>query len=918
MIPDLTDPEPTLSQPNCHQSQTHPPPNPHQENTQVVYLESELKDARATSAALVEELAAAHDAVERTMASQPLEQDSFEHTQLLDQIAVLEQELMVAKTQTVDSHLHDNERAAQQIAALGTERDTLSQRVASLETQRNRLQDDLNSHLATIEELRAAKASDERIVLQVKTVDEANPALQEQLNDIKIAKSTADQRISELENQVRTERVELTSLKAQQISVETKSQHDAMRIEELEKAVAKGDEDLLLSTTRVKSLLAEMESSKLQTVITSTSTVTGSSDSEELIALRAQVASLTMAGVHGHVNAVGRSSDHKTDQETTQRLHALSTQVEMLTSKRAEEQTMASLAVQQSESLRAAFIRSRDEMQQELVDATFQIVELTKKLADEQLQRKATQQEAENAKLELVDTGQAMERLQVQLRASTDELASHKTQHNELVSVQTAATEQIKTLNEQLAVGASDKERSDARLSELEGQLEKGGDELAALKLMGEKAGNDEQTLSLQSSLKQANDEIERLKVLLADMTSAKAQADTQLEATNRELVDLQASSSKIIADWETECNRNASELAAITKTHADVTAAMAVAERTIAEWETTCKDKDIEIASLTDQQTNIRTSSAAAINEAVETLKTELSALSTSSSQSVANLQAQLQDANDGRTALVDKHAELIVMNATANKQVEALTAQCKDDTNELAVLKSRVSELEAAMKQNDEQLTAMTKTHADVTAAGATAMAVAEKTIAEWESTCKDKDIEIASLTDQQINIRTSSAAAADEAVETLETELLALQISTSKTISNLQAQNRKSNDDAAAVTQRFNDLTAAKAMVDKKIEALQVLRENDANDLIASSSAKIAGNHHLYAIYHTPNIPSLTPPSHILTHPLTFPFQKKTRRLQPLQSRINNARKKSSVSTSGFLTWKLLLQRSAGKTS
>ena len=210
-------------------------------------------------------------------------------------------------------------------------------------------------------------------------------------------------------------------------------------------------------------------------------------------------------------------------------------------------------------------------------------------------------------------------------------------------------------------------------------------------------------------------------------VTSAKAVAAKEIAALKAQGLNYAEETSVLktrVSELEAALKQTDDTVTAMTKTHADVTAAsatgMAVAEKTIAEWETTCKDKDIEIASLNDQQTNIRASSVVA-NEAAETLKTKLSALFTSSSQSIANLQAQLKDANDGRTALADKHAELIVMNATTNKQVEALTAQCKDDTNEIAVLKTQVSELYAALKQRDDTVAAMTAKYNDETAASA-----------------------------------------------------------------------------------------------------------------------------------------------------------------------------------------------------
>ena len=399
------------------------------------------------------------------------------------------------------------------------------------------------------------------------------------------------------------------------------------------------------------------------------------------------------------------------------------------------------------------------------------------------------------------------------------------------------------------------------------------------------KAEADGQILSLQSSLKQANDEIERLKRLLADMTTAKSAGDARismLEGQGKVDTDKIASLNERVSELEATLQRTDEGTAVTTVEHTDVTSAGAA--------------------------------SMAAADEEIVDLKNQLSALQASSSQSIAQLQSQLIGANDELAALMDKHTKLIALHAVADKQVEALTARAKDDTQEIANQIKRIAELEVKLeestlakvnadtqleamnreladlqasstkiiadwetecKRNVAELASMTKKHADVSASGAAAMAVAEKTIAEWEMTCKNKDLELASLIDQQTNLKASSVAASDEVIETLKSQLSALQISTSKTIADLQAQNRKSNDDMAVVTQKFNDLTAAKASVDKQIEALQIQGKKAADDLIASSSAMMAGNHpqphHLPYPSHRPLHPLIRYP---LSHPLIPP--------------------------------------------
>ena len=356
---------------------------------------------------------------------------------------------------------------------------------------------------------------------------------------------------------------------------------------------------------------------------------------------------------------------------------------------------------------------------------------------------------------------------------------------------------------------------------------------------------DDEQILSLQSLVKQANDEIERLKGFLADMTAAKNASDARistLEGQSRDDADKMASLRKQVSELEDVLHRTREEMAIMTTKYADMT-----------------------------------TSSAAANEEAVD-LKSQLSAHQISSSLSLVDLQAQLKSARDELTALADKHTELSVMNAQANKQVEAMIAQGKDDTNEIANQIKRIAQLEVkvtestqAIANSDKQLeatkhelidlqassstiiadwemeckrhvaelAAMTTAHTDATAASAAAMAVAERTIAEWETMCKKKDIEIASFTDQQTNLRASSAAAknvGDKVIETLKNQLSALQTSSSQSVSDLQARLKTMNDEASALIQKYDVLSTAKRVTDQQVELLTVQGQKDADDIVA----------------------------------------------------------------------------------
>ena len=293
-------------------------------------------------------------------------------------------------------------------------------------------------------------------------------------------------------------------------------------------------------------------------------------------------------------------------------------------------------------------------------DDTNELANQLKRIAELEVTLNSSVQAKANVDTQLEATIREMVDLQAQLKDANDGRTALADKHTELMAVNATANKQVEALTAQCKDDTNEIANQVKRIAELE--------------------------------------------VTLNKSVQAKANVDTQLEATNREMVDLQASSSKIIADWETECKRNAAELAGITKTHADVMAAMVVAERTIAEWETTCKDKDIEIASLTDQQTNIRTSSAAAKNvgdKIIETLKNQLSALSTSSSQSVADLQEQLKTMKDEASALTKKYDDLAESKALADKQVESLTVQGQNDADEILSLTMRASELVTQVKR-------------------------------------------------------------------------------------------------------------------------------------------------------------------------------------------------------------------------
>ena len=287
----------------------------------------------------------------------------------------------------------------------------------------------------------------------------------------------------------------------------------------------------------------------------------------------------------------------------------------------------------------------------------------------------------------------------------------------------------------------------------------------------------------------------------------------------------------------------------------------------------------DTELALITMKHTDLSTVIDAA-EEEIETLRTELSALQTSSSQSVIGLQSQLITAKDELAALKASNEATIL---ALNQQLVDLQVHMKDSNDEVATLTNKNNELtavkvaalavqtiddkttadasinqiheEQSKKDRDEiddlrqQLVAArtksiddfatwTKQHNELISSSAAAKVVGDKVIGTLKKQLAETEASsvrsIAELQAQNVKcneglavLKASSEATAlvlDRQIEDLQTQLSALQASSSQTIEDLEARLKQANDEASTLTKKYNDLTTAKTTADDQIVLLQ----------------------------------------------------------------------------------------------
>ena len=239
------------------------------------------------------------------------------------------------------------------------------------------------------------------------------------------------------ENQIQMERAELTALQARQILLETSRQNDTIRIEELEKAVAKGNEDLLLSSTRVQSLLQEMESIKsLQAeeavpdkqILSLQSSLTQAND--EIERLKKLLADMTSAKNAGDARISTLEGQGKADRDEITSLNKRLSELESVLQKTGEEMTVMTVKYTDMMSSSAA---AKDAADKEIVDLKSQLTALqtssSQTIADFQTRLKTMNDEANayTKKIDDLTTAKAMvdqhiEALQVQNKKASDDL----------------------------------------------------------------------------------------------------------------------------------------------------------------------------------------------------------------------------------------------------------------------------------------------------------------------------------------------------------------------------------------------------------------------------------------------------------------------------------------------------------------
>ena len=270
------------------------------------------------------------------------------------------------------------------------------------------------------------------------------------------------------------------------------------------------------------------------------------------------------------------------------------------------------------------------------------------------------------------------------------------------------------------------------------------------------------------------------------------------------------------------------------------------------------------------------------AAEEEIVSLKSQLSSLQMSSSESITELQIQLANAQDELVALaasreatksdldrqiVDLHAQLMnsvheVTNLTnknneimvAKAAVDSLAAQAisdksaadasinqirdaqsKKDREEIEVLRQQLA---ATRTDSNDDIARLTKQHNELMTSSAAAKSVGDKVISMLKQQLVDlqasSEISIADLQEQNhkyngelVALTASSEAtklALDSKIVDLHAQLTALQTSSSQSISDQQAQLSKMNQEASVLTQKNDDLTSAKTAVDERIVLLQ----------------------------------------------------------------------------------------------
>ena len=467
----------------------------------------------------------------------------------------------------------------------------------------------------------------------------------------------------------------------------------------------------------------------------------------------------------------------------------------------------------------------------------------------------------DNTKRLLIDAQQQIQRFKDELTAMTkirDELAAEK------------ATEvsRLKEVELLLKAHADEQTKTKSQLTDVRATAEK---DRAVLK----QQLTDLQTSSaitiadLQAQLKSSNDEIASMAATNTQLTTAKAATDKEIEALKKECKLAAEMATKSIADLETANSQLKDQMTALVKeyqaykstteqTASDLTANLAKVKDDYAQHLKECKlaaekaakcitdlqkqlqSKNDEIASMTRTNTQL-TNAKATADKDIEALKKQLSDLRESSSQTaeksakdIANLETANKQMKDQMAALVNEYQSYKATTEKTASDLNTNLVKVKDEHAQhlkeckLAAEKAAKSlvDLQAQLHSRNEVMASMTATNADLTTS-LNAITIEhrqyketkENNSRELTSQNKRDAASLSALRKQVEDVTklntelTSVKGANDNEIEILKKKLSNLQESSSQTVSDLQSQLQKVNDEFGSLTSSHTALIAAK---------------------------------------------------------------------------------------------------------
>lgn len=298
-------------------------------------------------------------------------------------------------------------------------------------------------------------------------------------------------------------------------------------------------------------------------------------------------------------------------------------------------------------------------------------------------------------------------------------------------------------------------------------------------------------------------------------------------------------------------------------------------------------EDETTASALMATKHTELSAMKAADAKEIVS-LKSRLSSLQTSSSQSIDDLQTQLTNAQDEFVALTaaseatksDLDRQLVDLQAQLKNSVQEVTnltnknneimeakaagdalaaqaisdksaadtsisqireVQSKKDREEIQDLRQQLA---AARTDSSDDIAKLTKQHNELIASSAAAKSVGDKVIsmlkqqladlqATSENSIADLHVRNNKCNGELVALTAYSEAiklALDKEIVDLRAKLTAIQTSSSQNVLDLQAQLRKMNQETSVLMRKCDDLTSAKTAAEEKLVLLQQAKDAD----------------------------------------------------------------------------------------